>query len=383
MRNTLLFSILFVACTAVAQENFQPGKVITLSGDTIAGQIDNQLWSFNPTSIRFRANAGGIMTYEPKDINGFVLNDAQYRSYSVSYDSSSSKVQYLTAVQIATYKKATLFLKVLMKSRYDLLELMDAGERVHYFMADGSKIEELVNHPFKVERNGAKVGIAQNRIFVRQLQQYVAACKSLVINENIPYRRKDLQEVIAEFASCSGYQGPSGVLESKAKAKFEFGITGSGGLDKFTKETKSGFGYGGGIFLGYSPPNRNYRAGYRFEAVKYVFPKSTETFTGGFGNTFSNIVTISSIKLSLLARIRFEESKHQSFATFGVARMFNNISYISSAYLIISDPNILFIAGAGTNFGPVSLEGRGEFGAAGYLAGKAVLSWTLFKSSGK
>lgn len=382
-RLTLSILLIAVAVSVFSQDNYQPGRIVTHQGDTLSGEINYQLWSFNPTSIQFKSNAGGVTTYHPKDIKGFLLSDAQYRSYKVSYDSSSKKVQHLTSVQIATYKEETLFLKVLMLSRYNLFELMDEGERIHYFIADGDKIEELVNHPFKVERNGAKVGIAENRIFVRQLRQYVSPCKSLAINENMPYRRKNLQEVITEFANCSGYTGPSGVMESKAKMKIAFGLTAGVGLDKFTKEVNSGMGYGGGLFVSFGVPNRNYKVSYRLEAVKYMFPNSTQPVGGAFGSLFYTTYKISSTKFSALARIRFDESPRQSFVTFGVARMFNNISESGNFIVAISDPNILFIGGLGTHFGPVSLEGRGEFGAAGYLAAKAVVSLTLFKSGGK
>ena len=379
MKSILLPTLILFVFQVTAQENFQPGMIVTLSGDTLKGQIDNQLWSFNPTAVRFSSGAGGITTYKPQEIRGFMLKDAHYRSYRVKYDSSSKKVQHVSSIQIPTYKEQDLFLKVLLVSRYSLMELLDEGDRVHYFIGDSDKVEELVNHPFKIERNGTMLGMAENRLFIKQLRQYVASCSTISVEEKMPYKRKNLEAIIKLYAECSGYKGSSQLTVDKAKTRVAFGVTGNVAYDKFTKEATAGMGYGMGIFLSFSPPNRFYKTTYRFEVTNHNFPGFSTTFAPGLYRT----VSISSLKFSAMARIRFEESAHQSFFVFGVSRMSNQITYGGTYYEFIAEPNIALMGGMGTNFGRLSTEIRAEFGAAGYLSLQAVMSFTLLRTRTK
>ena len=50
-----IISVLFLApLFSLAQSNYQPGKVVTSSGDTLRGVIDYQAWTVNPETIFFK-----------------------------------------------------------------------------------------------------------------------------------------------------------------------------------------------------------------------------------------------------------------------------------------------------------------------------------------
>ncbi|KAA3633756.1 MAG: hypothetical protein DWQ02_12615 [Bacteroidetes bacterium] len=66
----ILLSILISSSFLFGQDNFIPGTINTLSGETLEGKIDYANWERNPEKIKFKSSDGSIQVYEPGGING-------------------------------------------------------------------------------------------------------------------------------------------------------------------------------------------------------------------------------------------------------------------------------------------------------------------------
>ncbi|MTI30221.1 hypothetical protein, partial [Xanthovirga aplysinae] len=92
----LVYFLVIVNCS-YGQENYLPGSLISIEGDTLKGFIDYRNWDYNPDEIFFKSGEDGeIITYKPKDILGFKVKDEVYVSASVEVELSSIRTNDLT-----------------------------------------------------------------------------------------------------------------------------------------------------------------------------------------------------------------------------------------------------------------------------------------------
>lgn len=83
--------LLLLTQVSFRQEQYLPGYVITLPGDTVPGLIDYRNWEYNPDKISFQSEIKGEKTvvYRPLDIQGFGVHDERYLAAIVSVDVST------------------------------------------------------------------------------------------------------------------------------------------------------------------------------------------------------------------------------------------------------------------------------------------------------
>ena len=376
----LAFTLLTIA--TYAQENFKDATIITLRNDTLKGRIDDRLWSVNPSEIEFRDATGSVVKYDPEDVKGFSISSRVYRSFQVRYDSSSKKEDQLPTSSSPAYKTESLFLKVLLISRYSLLEFLDAGDRFHYFIQDGDKVVELVYHIFRMP---STMQLMENKYYIGQLTSYFADCKTMKVPATLPYSKSPIMRLVAEYAECKGDRSTtlkSVKSESGLRSQKSFGITSNVALDKYQSSFTAGMGYGFGLFYSLSPANNFQKLTFRFEVTTHKFPENTSYYKVG-ANTYYQTVNITSMKASIMMRARFEESKHQSFYTLGVSSLISNNIKTEGNYLFGTSEEgtrLAFLTGLGTNFGNFSPEMRCEVGTSGYLSLQFILSYAILRS---
>lgn len=125
MNRICLFLIVFIVpVLAFSQTNFTEGLLVTNSGDTIPGQIDDRDWKKNPKSIAFRTTVDGqTQTKLPLDVRGFYLKERQewYKGAAIVVDKSSQRESdVLKNVNVRGIVTDTVFLRLLVKGRLSL-----------------------------------------------------------------------------------------------------------------------------------------------------------------------------------------------------------------------------------------------------------------------
>jgi hypothetical protein len=269
---TTLLCILFLQC--FAQQNFQPGSIQKVSGETVQGWIDYRAWLRNPKSIRFKENEDGVATtLTVFDLSSFAITGKDsYKKAIVSKDMRPVEEANITVNTQDTTAIDTVFLRVITEGqKLGLYELMD--DKTHYYIKDSTgQFMELFYKVYIVKTlDNNPVHIRP--IFRDQLRAYVQnevnGAKVQKMLRNITYKDYDLESVVN---TINGVAASPSMVQKRSKVVFFV----SGGISYSTLET-TGF--------------------HRLEGMKY---NSSLSPTIGFGGDI-----VSKRQLGAIA-IRFE-----------------------------------------------------------------------------
>ncbi len=154
---SFLALILLHPTISSAQNNYKPGYVVTLKGETIKGFINYKEWNNNPKSIDFKNNLSDAKfeTYNTKTITAFTLDGTDI------YDRFIGKIsQDLTALTRlshgvdSSYKVDTVFLRQYVKGRHiTLYQYIDDIKARFFISENGGKPYELLNHIYLGDDN--------------------------------------------------------------------------------------------------------------------------------------------------------------------------------------------------------------------------------------
>ena len=263
----LFFVFISIGMTTVAfsQDNFVPGSVITLSGDTLKGMIRDDRWKSSPLEIQFKNGNGVLSSFKPNAIAGFIINDkSQYISREINIDSTSIKLDYLPDSGQPAWKKDRVFLKYIVNSNVSLFSY-EANDRIHFFIRQNGVIEELINHRYRTIYKGQGI-VADNKMFVEQLKRYFKDCSSIKVNES--YTEKSLTQLFVNYNQCTNHS--SKIFSKKDKTILKVGVVAAVSYDKFNssyQDYKSAVGYGAGGFVNLMFPNKNYKSSVYSELI--------------------------------------------------------------------------------------------------------------------
>ncbi len=311
-----VFLMTSLAIISNGQENYVVGTVTLLSGETISGQINDLFWRETPSSIKFKRDAVTIEEYTPTKLLGFSIGDkALYRSQLVDYDSTKNGKSDLTQVRTPAYKRAHLFLKVIVEAKKSLL-VYEVYEQSHYFIQDGNVTVELVNHHYLANLGSGKLEM-ENKLYIPKLKEAFTDCSKVVVSDKLAYTEKGISQLFLEYASCNE---PAGKLyDKKEKIIYIKGIVGSVGVDHLIngdkdsgKEFKGGIGFGFGGFINILYPNKVYRNSFYSEFVYRKFGDQTRTLSG-----VKETHQINSLKFSFIGRRRLFKLPMNSYIGMG------------------------------------------------------------------
>jgi hypothetical protein len=154
----LLLSSIFIFWTSLlfAQTNFQPGYVVTTSGDTLWGEVASRGAQRNARLARFRASAATeAKEYFPGQLRGYgFTGDQVYETGIVTLADSGRTASLVDAVMDSV--RGPRFLEVLVQGPASLLYLRDLAEKDHYYVriqADGP-VRELISKTSVSNVNG-------------------------------------------------------------------------------------------------------------------------------------------------------------------------------------------------------------------------------------
>jgi len=312
--------IVFILCSqgiiVIGQENYVSGTITLLSGETVSGQINDLFWRETPSTIKFKSSAATIEEYSPSKLLGFSIGDkALYRSQLVEYDSTKNGKSDLTQVRTPAYKKAHLFLKVVVEANKSLL-VYEVYEQSHYFIQDGNTTVELVNHHYLANLGSGKLEM-ENKLYIPKLKEAFADCNKVLVSDKLSYTEKEIGQLFLQYASCNE---PAGKLyDHKEKIIYKTGIVGAVGFDHLIngdkdsgKEFKGGVGFGFGGFINILYPNKVYRNSFYSELVYRKFGEQTRTLSG-----VKETHKINSLKFSFIGRRRLFKLPMNSYIGIG------------------------------------------------------------------
>lgn len=178
-RVSLSFFSILVFQSSFCQENYLPGSIIDLNGDSINGFIDYQNWKKNPDLIYFMHKTDSIrFPCTPHDIKGFSVSDEHYISAVIKTENSPDRADKLSYFKELSIEVDTAFLQVMIlgsKSLYYFEKISGKGQ--FYFKTDSS-YELLVYKRYLKKQNGNNL-IIENSLYKGQLAVYLQDCPEI------------------------------------------------------------------------------------------------------------------------------------------------------------------------------------------------------------
>lgn len=209
-----------------AQNNYTPGYVVSLNGDTLRGELNYREWDSNPKQIRFKGTDGKVQKLGGNNIRSFGANIghlAEYQRYIGALSMNKTEINHLPIGKDTTVRFDTVFLKVVQKGKYITLLTQSDSFKDRFFVEETSagNAAELI---YQVYWNSSTAGAGRTvyeNIYQRQLyglaQKFNAATDDLsAYIEKSEYREDDLLKITAKI---NGISEKDATKNNRTKAK--------------------------------------------------------------------------------------------------------------------------------------------------------------------
>ena len=396
MKKTLPFLVMgFLAAAAItpaeAQTNFRPGYVVSLSGDTLRGEVDSRDARASAQRCRFRAASADVVTYAPTGLRAYGLpgEGKHYRALVVALPPAAPQAYFLETV--ADGPAALYFLR-------------DDQQHEFFFVASPSLPLALLDHGFaRVVRDGHTYN-EERTPYRNTLAVALAGCPAAQSElPRLPFLEGALRRVVRLYNACQGQLGPPapvaltrvavGLLAGAAQhTLFYSGFPVNRGGSAVIR--RPGFAVGPVLRFTSSrlSPKLSVVLALLYEPEKFEFDVVNGEIPGPFGSRAHTIFDLAYLRLPLMVRYTYPRGKVSPLAEVGftvayalkttnsVAIIGPNGQYVVPPYsLLLSSAFRTIQLGAGVGLG---LSARRADGRALALLGRAEITNGFTNSTG-
>lgn len=220
----------------IAQQDFRPGYIINLQGDTIKGKIDYRNWNYCPEQFHFNpANTSAIMVCNPDSVLKVSVMNEVYVPAEVDVEFSKTDIAQIDDYNGLNLEKRKAFLLTLLEGPKSLYMFKDKHGLTNFYIRNNNQYELLVYKKYLAISNGASV-IKENNKFIGQLMVYLSDCAAIQSDiQKTKYDRYSLEKRFNEYyKKCSDYEPKHtkpiesdrfvfGVLAGVSMTKIKFG----------------------------------------------------------------------------------------------------------------------------------------------------------------
>jgi hypothetical protein len=222
--STVVVLFLLAGSTAYAQSDFRPGYVLSLTGDTLQGQVDYRGARLSSRLCRFRPTATAeVVEYGPSQVRGYAFPGSKaYEARLIV--KLNSEGQPSPARQV--------FAEVIVAGPGTLYRCRDdADDADHYYVALASwplstPLPELAQRRQLVEVGGTMTYSTQN-LYRGKLAELTAACPAVQTGVgSLPFTASALSAFMQRYNACvAPNQAPAKVVRATRSAdRFQFGV---------------------------------------------------------------------------------------------------------------------------------------------------------------
>ena len=230
---TLVFSI---PTFLISQPDFRPGYILSLSGDTIKGQIDYREEVFLGKLCKYRQyEEEAVVEYKPGEIQGFRFNDSK---------------NYVSKV----VDGKPVFLEYLINGRMNIYYLRDAVNKRYFFDKDDVALTEIPFEEGIRQEEGKKYMFTSTR-HIGLLQHYMKDAPSAQSKASTIKRpeHKNLINMAKEYHYNVCDEGEECIIYERKPFPFRISIEPIVGVAKFRGQDQWSDvwvkEYGGNIYL--------------------------------------------------------------------------------------------------------------------------------------
>jgi hypothetical protein len=211
MKPTLLIPVVLIcSVSTLAQITNQPGYIISNDGQRTECAIRNMDWNSNPTSFQYKIGDG-----QPQEGTG----DGTFRRFTVDIDRSSDVTSKLTGDRNPTFKKETLFLRIIANGKAVLYEYVDGGLKRYFYSMNADVPIQLVYKRYLVTTPTGNYQTGYSGVNEQFKQQIFMDLKCETISqkevENLKYERGPLLKMFNKYNECTGTSLSTGEPEKR------------------------------------------------------------------------------------------------------------------------------------------------------------------------
>lgn len=198
------FSILLFPFFSAAQNNYKPGYMVTLKGDTLRGIINCKTGYRNPVQFTFKdsLNSSRVRTFTAGTARAFAITgDEIYKSFVV--DISQDKLDVGSASTPLRPVKDTVFLNLIDSGRYVTLYRYADKIKERFFVNEkNTNPVELTLHVYPDPYSTTEM--IRQEIYKRQLQtlavKYLPQFQSVIAEaQEAAYTREAIEKIVFEI----------------------------------------------------------------------------------------------------------------------------------------------------------------------------------------
>lgn len=239
-KNFILLSIIFITLNSWSQNTFQPGYIITTSGQKLDCLIKDKNWKINPRDIDYKLTLESeTLNATIKDIKEFsVPTKFHFVRAQVQVDKTTDDIPKLGYKRGPEYVSDTLFLKYIVEGEQSLLYYEDVYFYTYFMENSSGEFHQLVHKLYLIKQQyGDRIG--ENNLYQQQLIAELK-CESLSRSklEHINYSKKALIKVFEDYHLCKGVTWHT-YIKDRNKSLFELSIR--PGINRSSLQAKSSF----------------------------------------------------------------------------------------------------------------------------------------------
>lgn len=392
---SIFFTIIgiFLFQTSFCQENYLPGYIIQLKGDTLHGFIDYRNWAKNPNKISFKKKMTDIRTiYKPIDIKAFSVLDEIYESAIVKTEISPEYTNDLLPKAELLIRIDTTFLQTIIKGSQNLYYYINEFDKNQFYTKQDSVYEFLIYKKYLKNQKNNTI-IAENNNYIGQLTIYLQDCPTIQAKiKSTKYTIKDMKNLFSIYNECKGAKNnfqrkvpilhpELGVLAGLSISNIKFGSQISN-FDYLTKSKyKSSLDFSAGLYLDLIIPRNRGKLSICNELLFASFKTSGRYNYYVSVNKYTNTYTkleYSYLKLNNLLRYRFLSGEVECYLNAGLSNNFviSETNYMKQESKLFTMENVVegraisftrkyewgYVFGLGSKIKKYSFEFRYECG---------------------
>jgi hypothetical protein len=222
MKNTILFVCLTIICSSLSAQNYQPGSVITLAGETLSGEISYKNWKKTPKKILFRKdNSSAGVFYDVNDISSFSVSGDLYKRGVVEITERSDDINQANIGDRFSSRIDTVFLLSVVSGPKSLYYYTDNVDHFYITNDDGSykwltfKKFKVIDQKTVVDQSNISNDenyVSTNKEYINQLRVYFTNC--YVVSDKLKYEVGELRKAFLAYYDCTG-RNPEYIQQSE------------------------------------------------------------------------------------------------------------------------------------------------------------------------
>jgi len=222
-------TFLLIVFSGYSQQNYLPGKILKLNGDTLHGFINYQNWDKNPLNVYFRSDMDQEPNiFSPREIQSFVVANEIYRTATVTVNEGFYKTSDLGYSTDISFRTETVFLQTLIRGAKSLYYFKDSEGREQFYVELDAKLELLVYHKYLKDLHNTgnstnSNSIAEDKRYVGQLSFYLKDCPDIQTQlRYLNYGKQSLVKLFRHYYECK--DSNADFVKKSDETKADYGV---------------------------------------------------------------------------------------------------------------------------------------------------------------